>query len=198
MNRLQWIAVAVALLNVVLVLLFPPFDYISAARNNVPTFDGFYWVFGGHGSRVTNSNFLQLELFVIVINAAIAWLLLKERPVAGRQERAAVTAPAGAPSRRVNWQKVVMAGVALNLLLVVLFPPMENYYSVTRAALPSFDGFYFLFGSYGARSIVIQLLYIEVFFVLANGGILWLLFKKSGQMTDKQRAALMRELQRRK
>ena len=88
-----------------------------------------------------------------------------------------------------------MIGVALNLLLVMLFPPMENYYAVTRAALASFDGFYFIFGEHGARTIVTQLLYLEVVFVLANGAILWMLFRKTGDMTDPERARLMKQLQ---
>ena len=42
MNKYQWITVVLAAINLALVALFPPYDYISAARNNVPTFDGFY------------------------------------------------------------------------------------------------------------------------------------------------------------
>ena len=99
--------------------------------------------------------------------------------------------------RKVDWQRVVLIGVAVNLLLVLLFPPMENFYAVTRAALPSFDGFYFLFGEHGARTIVTQLLYLEVIFVLINGAILWMLFKKTpGHMTDAEKSALARELMR--
>jgi len=188
MNRLQWITVVLAALNLALVWLFAPYDYISAARNNVPTFDGFYWIFSDLGSRTKNSSFLQLELFVIVFNAALAWLLFRDRPPPKR-------APAGTP-RKVDWQRIVLFGVGVNLLLVLLFPPMENYYSVTRAALPSFDGFYFVFGATGQRAIVTQLLYLEVVFVLVNGAILWLLFRKSGELTDAQRARLMKELQR--
>ncbi len=186
MNRLQWITVALAVLNLALVGLFPPYDYVSPSRNNVPTFDGFYWILSDLGSRVLNVNFLQLEIFVIAMNGAIAWLLLKERPKERRD----------GSRHGVDWQKVVLVGVALNLLLVLLFPPMENYYAVTRSALPSFDGFYFLFGDHGARTIVVQLLYIEVVFVLINGAILWLLFRKTGEMTDAQRAKLLKELAR--
>ena len=184
MNKRQWILVALALVNLVLVWLFPPFDYVSATRNNVPTFDGFHWYDSGSASLRVNSNFLQLEIFVIIINAAIAWLLLKDRKTEKKE-------PA-----RTDWQKVVMIGVVLNLLLVMLFPPMENYYAVTRAALASFDGFYFIFGEHGARTIVTQLLYLEVIFVLANGGILWMLFRKTGEITDAERARLMKQLQR--
>ena len=182
MNKRQWITIGLALINLVLIWLFPPFDYVSAARNNVPTFDGFHWFDSASTNLRVNSNFLQLETFVIIINAAIAWLLLGERRAVQKEGK-------------TDWQKLVMIGVALNLLLVMLFPPMENYYAVTRAALASFDGFYFIFGEHGARTIVTQLLYLEVVFVLANGAILWMLFHKTGDMTDSERARLLKQLQ---
>jgi hypothetical protein len=188
MNKYQWITVVVAVINLVLVMLFPPYDYLSAARNNVPTFDGFYWMFSDTGGRQVNTNFQQLEYFVILINAAIAWLLLKPR----------AAAPTGATgTRKIDWQRVVLIGVGVNLLAVLLFPPMENFYAVTRSALPSFDGFYFIFGELGPRTIVTQLLYLEVIFVLVNGAILWLLFKQAPkEMTDHQRSELAKELVR--
>ncbi len=189
MNKYQWITVVLAVINLVLVALFPPYDYVSAARNNVPTFDGFYWMFDNVGGRQVNKNFQQIEYFVILLNAAIAWLLLNPK-------KPKATSPV-TEERKVDWQRVVLIGVAVNLLLVLLFPPMENFYAVTRAALPSFDGFYFLFGEHGARTIVTQLLYLEVIFVLINGAILWMLFKKTpGHMTDAEKSALARELMR--
>ncbi|MSQ72152.1 MAG: hypothetical protein EXR27_12795 [Betaproteobacteria bacterium] len=166
MNKYQWLTVAVAVLNVALILLFPPFDYMSLTRASAPIFDGFYFVFDDNAPRIVNSSFLQIEIFVVLINASIAWLLLRDSP--GKQE-----------GRRVDWQKVVLFGVGLNLLLVLLFPPMENYYALTRAALPSFDGFYFLFGDHAKRALVTQILYLEVIFVLVNGAMLWMLFRKS-------------------
>ncbi len=189
MNKYQWITVVLAVINLVLVALFPSYDYVSAARNNVPTFDGFYWLFSDVGGRQVNKNFQQIEYFVILLNAAIASLLLNPK-------KPKKTAPVTAV-RKVDWQRVVLIGVAINLLLVLLFPPMENFYAVTRAALPSFDGFFFLFGEHGARTIVTQLLYLEVIFVLINGAILWLLFKKTPtDMTDAEKSELARELMR--
>ena len=76
MNRLQWITLLLALLNLVLVCLFPPFDYLSQSRSNVPTFDGFAWAFSERPNYIVNSSFLQLELFVVLLNGAIGWLLL--------------------------------------------------------------------------------------------------------------------------
>jgi len=185
MNKYQAIALVVAVVNLIVVYLFPPFDYVSPARGNVPTFEGFAFAFGDHGNRTVNSSFLQLEAFVILANAAIAWLLLKERP----QPEA---------GHGTDWQRVVLFGVGLNLLLVLLFPPMENYYAVTRAALPSFDGFYFLFGEHGARTIVTAILYLEVFMILVNGGLLYLLFRhaKPTRIAADDRVSMVEQLKR--
>jgi len=185
MNKFQAIALVIAIVNLLLVFLFPPFDYIALARSNVPTFEGFAFAFGEHPGHVVNANFLQIEAFVILANAAIGWLLLRDRP------RVPV-------ERKTDWQRVVLFGVGLNLLLVLLFPPMENYYAVTRAALPSFDGFYFLFGQQGTRTIVTAILYIEVFIILVNGALLYLLFRntKPVQISAEERAVMMDELKR--
>ena len=65
---------------------------------------------------------------------------------------------------------------------------------VQTCALPIF---YFLFGDHGARTIVTQLLYIEVVFVLANGAILWLLFRQTkDDVADAVLRAMSREMQR--
>lgn len=186
MNRYQWITVVLAVINFALVGLFPPFDYIPSTRALAPAFDGFYWVFSDPGTRVMNSGFLQLELFVVCANAAIAWLLLRSR-AQKEDERS-----------KVDWQRVVLLGVGLNLVLVLLFPPMQNFINVTRAMLPSFDGFYFIFGDHSNRAIVTQILYLEVIFILVNGALLYLLFNraKAGDLTPEERAALIEELKR--
>lgn len=186
MNKFQWITLIAAVVNLALVWLFPPFDYVSATRNNVPTFDGFHFRMLDPGANLqVNGTFLQLECFVILLNAAIAWLLLKSRE------------PGQGARRRIDWQRIVLIGVGLNLLLVLLFPPMENFYAVSRAVLPSFDGFYFLFGDHGARTIVMQLLYLEIIFVLINGAILWLLFRQTKEdVADAVLAAMAREMKR--
>ena len=186
MNKYQWITLVVAAVNLILVWLFPPLDYVSSARNNVPTFDGFHLRFTDAGpSFRINDTFLQLEILVILLNAAITWLLLKTR-----------SAPEGA-KKKTDWQRVVLIGVGINLLLVLLFPPMENFYAVSRAMLPSFDGFFFIFGDYGARTIVTQLLYLEVMFILGNGAMLWLLFRKTGDdVADAVLTAMSRQMKR--
>lgn len=169
MNNAKRIALAVAAANLVLLLIFPPYDYVSLERGNIPTFDGFYFAFGSHQNRMVNANFLALEIIVVLINACIAMLLLRNPPV--RQSRRA-------GSNRQ--QKTVLAVVAINLVLVLLFPPFEFFSAITKAALPTFEGFYFLFGDNSQRQLVTTILYIEVALVLINGGLLWLLFKDRG------------------
>jgi hypothetical protein len=168
MNKLQKIVLGLAVVNMVLICLFPPFDYVSSSRSHGETFAGFAWLFEERPNYKMNSNFLQLELFVVMFNAAIGFFLLRDRP----QSRVVT---------ETRWQRIVMVGVALNLLLVLLFPPMENYHTLSRATLPSFDGFYFLFSDHGGRAIVLVMLYIEVIFVLINGAMLYLMLRRGGR-----------------
>lgn len=169
MNRSQAIALACAAVNLLLIGLFPPFDYISMQRGNVPTFDGFYFAFAAHLNRAVNTDLLTLEIIVVLINLGIAWLLLRDRPLGQ-------TTPGGN-----RYQRGVLWLVALNLVCVVLFPPFQNYTAISKAAIPSFEGFYFLFGDNSQRQLVAPILYLEFCLVLVNGGILWLLFKGRGR-----------------
>jgi len=169
MNNAQRIALVLVVANLALLLIFPPYDYISLQRGNVPTFDGFHFAFGSHQSRTVNANFLALEIIVVLINACIAMLLLRNPPV--RQRRS----PGG--NRQ---QRAVLALVAINLVLILLFPPFEFFAAISKAALPSFEGFYFLFGDNSQRQMVTTILYIEVALVIINGGLLWLLLRDKG------------------
>ena len=169
MNNAQRIALVLVVANLALLLIFPPYDYISLQRGNIPTFDGFHFAFGSHQSRVVNANFLALEIIVVLINACIAMLLLRNPPV--RQRRS----PGG--NRQ---QRAVLALVAINLVLILLFPPFEFFAAISKAALPSFEGFYFLFGDNSQRQMVTIILYIEVALVIINGGLLWLLLRDKG------------------
>jgi len=170
MNTAQRIALVVAVANLALLLIFQPYDYISLQRGNIPTFDGFYFAFGAHPNRVMNANFLALELIVVAINACIALLLLRDPP------RRASRNPGG--NRR---QRIVLGLVAVNLVLILLFPPFEYFSAITKAALPTFEGFYFLFGDNSQRQLITAILYIEVSLVVINGGLLWVLFRDKTQ-----------------
>jgi len=166
MNKPQRIALLIAAINLALVLAFPPYDYVSLQRSGIPTFDGFYFAFGAHQNRALNADFLALEIIVVLINACIALLLLRSPPL--RQP------PPAGNNRR---QRAVLALVAINLVLVLLFPPFEFFSAITKAALPTFEGFYFVFADNSQRQLVTAILYIEVALILINGGLLWLLFK---------------------
>ncbi|OHC61532.1 MAG: hypothetical protein A2040_11970 [Rhodocyclales bacterium GWA2_65_19] len=166
MNNPLRIALLFAAANLLLALLFPPYDYVSMLIGNIPTFDGFYFVFAGEPHRVINTSFLALEIIAILISACIAFLLLRTVP--------ATQVNQSGGNRK---QRVVLGLVAINLILVLLFPPFEYFSAITKAALPTFEGFYFVFGHNEMRQMVTSILYIEVALVIINGALLWLLFK---------------------
>ena len=161
MNKYQAVTALVAALNLLLMLVFPPYDYLSSTNYDIPNFDGFLFAFGEHSNRVVNHDFLTIEIFTVLINAAIAWVLLSERARLRRQ---------------LDRQNLVLLGVALNLLLALLFPPFQDHYTGSKALLPSFDGFYFVFGDNSVRVIVAAMLWLEAMFILTNGAMLWLFF----------------------
>ena len=179
MNKYRAITLGVALINLTLVLLFPPYDYPSP-HNGVPNFDGFKLVFGHHPNRVMNIGFLEIELFAVAVNAAIAWLLLGDR---------------GHMRRRLDRQKLVLVGVGLNLLLAMLFPPFQDHYTASAALLPSFDGFHFVFADNSERVLIAAMLWFEMIFILVNGAMLWLLLCRPGSrpMSAAERYAQPRE-----
>lgn len=165
MNSAQKHILLLTIGNLVLVLLFPPYDYVSMLLSDIPTFDGFYFVFSNEPHRIVNRSFLTLEVLVLLANAGIAYLLF------GRGQ-AAPGRPAA--NRR---QRIVAGLVAANLMLALLFPPFETFSAITRATLPTFESFRFVFGDNPMRQIVTPILYIEVALILINGALLWLLFR---------------------
>lgn len=185
MNRSpRWAVGMVAMANLLLILAFPPYDYVSLQRGNVPTFSGFHFFLDTHVQYRLNSDFLALEVLVTLISAAIGLLLL-----GGNR-------PAGSPPITTP-QKAVMWLVLINLFAALLFPPFENYLSISKATLPSFEGFYFVFGDNSRRQLVAPLLYLEIALILINGGLLWLLFcgKKKEKLTAEEIRSLARRLQ---
>jgi hypothetical protein len=182
MNKYQAVTVLVAAINLLLMLFFPPYDYISV-HNNVPHFDGFLFVFDEHPNRVVNHDFLAIEIFKVLVNAAISWVLLRDR---------------ARLRRRLDRQNLMLLGVALNLLLALLFPPFQDHYTASQALLPSFDGFYFVFGDNTRRVMVAAMLWVEVVFILVNGALLWLFFCRPAPqaMTAAERYAQADELVR--
>jgi hypothetical protein len=167
MNKLtkpQMIALIVAALNLMLVFLFPPFNDYSVSKDDIPIFAGFYWVFSPPANYEVNGSLLYLEVAVILINLAIFWLITNE---GGRRRK----------GKNFNYRKISMIIVAINLIGVLLFPPFEYISNMSKAVIPTFEGFYFIFAHPPYRAIVTPVLYLEVMMILVNGGLLLLLFK---------------------
>ncbi len=188
MNQKQKIALWLGAINLVLLSLFPPIDSFSFTDTKALIFSGFHFVFTLNTNEVINGDVLFLEIVVLLVNVAVAWLLLQDQRKA-----------AGA-KRRFNFQNAILLIVAVNLTVILLFPPFEYVYAVTNALLPSFQGFYFIFQAGPMLTIVTPLLYMEVIFVLFNGAVLWLLFKheKVRGMSIQEELELLRKLSKKR
>ncbi|MCK9202510.1 MAG: hypothetical protein M0P59_01135 [Gallionella sp.] len=186
MNGKQKIALWVGLVNLAVMLLFPPFDSFSFTDTESLVFAGFQFAFGSESNEVINQDVLFLEIVVLLVNVGIAWLLLRD------------TKHMLIAERRLNYQNAILLMIAANLTVILLFPPFEYFYAITNAVLPTFEGFYFIFSAGPMLTIVTPILYLEVMFVLFNGAVLWLLFlkKKQKALTPKEAMELMRELRR--
>jgi hypothetical protein len=186
MNKNQTIALVVAALNIVVILLFPPFDTYSIANARLPVFSGFEFYLRHTEKMVVNMSLLYLELIVVLINAFIALLLLRTKKVEVTR-------------RRISLQNTTLIVVAINLVLILLFPPFESVYAVTNAALPTFEGFYFVFARQANHVLVTTILYLEVFLVLINGALFWLIFRerKEVALTPEEAMKVMLEMRKR-
>jgi hypothetical protein len=174
--------------SLAVVLLFPPFDQYSFANSTTPIFGGFFFYYTPPPHGVVNTSMLFLEVFVVLINTAIGWLLLRDKPASAVKPR------------RVGYQNAVLILAAVNLIVIVLFPPFESVFALTNAALPTFEGFFFLFSRQHNHTIVTTLLYIEVIFVLVNAAIAWIMLKDPArtELTPEQARTLAMELRRNK
>jgi hypothetical protein len=176
MNRNQRLAVVIALSNLALIGLFPPVDQFPVAATGLPAFAGFHWIFDLPPLVMVNADFLALAIIVVLVNLAIAWLLLGQ-------------SPAAAPGRSNGLRRAALLFTACNLLLMLLFPPMESVYALhppplTLPPLPTFEGFIFVFAAKPGHVIVESLLYLEIAIILANGALLWLVFGHRRQPTS--------------
>ena len=165
MTKNQKILLLLSVVNLALIFLFPPYDDNSINHNGIGIFAGFLFAFG-HKSQnvVVNSSFLYLEVTVVIINLCVLWLLTIEN--ARRNQ-----------GKRINFRNASIVLVVLNLIGALLFPPFEYISHMTKAVIPTFEGFYFIFAHPPYRAIVTPLLYIEVFVILINGCLLLLVFK---------------------
>ena len=160
MNKSQEVIFVATLVNLAVMLLFPPYDSVVLGRG-VTTFDAFYFILDHHPNRSIDWNLLWIELYWVMINAAISWLLLR-----GYHRGSSL----------MNRRSATLAFVSADLVLILLFPPFENYTSALRLSGTYFDSFYFVFGDKSGRHFYIPLLYLEVLWLLINGGVLWLCF----------------------
>ena len=157
MNKFQLTVLIAALANLALLLLFPPFNSQSLWRAGPPSFDAFYPAFDAPVNATLNSGLLYLEIFFVLINAVLAWLLLQGAPEQ--------------PSRpRVRWQTVLQWLIVANLLLILLFPPFET--QPDRA----FEGFRFALSGSVQRGIFLPFLFLELFLLALDAAALWLAF----------------------
>jgi len=189
-NGNQKIVLGIAAASLALLHLFPPFDQFSIAALKVPVFAGFYFYWSPPPSSVINISLLRLETFVVLINAGFGWLALRDRAQTG----------APAARSRTKYQNAVLLFAGMNLVALVLFPPMESVFALTNAALPSFEGFYFVFAKHPNHTVVTALLYLEVIFVLVNAALAWLIFRQRAPvaLSPEQARALAMELRGKK
>jgi hypothetical protein len=83
--------------------------------------------------------------------------------------------------RSLSLQNATLIFVAINLVVILVFPPFESVFALSNAAIPSFEGFYFIFARQQNHVIVTAVLYIEVIFVLMDGAIFWLIFRDKAE-----------------
>lgn len=166
MNRKQKIALYLGVCNITLLLLFPPCDTYSFIDPDAHVFAGFHYLFDIGKNEVINVDVWFLEIAILLINIGVVWLLLRTGQSVFDTKH------------RFNYQNIILLLVAVNLTVIILFPPFEYYYAMTNAPIPSFQGFYFIFAAGPMLAIVTPLLYLEVIYVLINGALLWLLFKR--------------------
>lgn len=165
MNRYQRIVVRIAVANLLLILFFPPFDQHSITTAFAPAFAGFYLLLDPPPFSQINFSVLQLEVMVVVVNTGIAWLLLRDKAAAPEKPKS-------------RFQNAILIVIGANLILMLLFPPFTTVYTLTNALPPSFEGFYFIFNQLPNHAIATGFLYLEVAFILVNGGLFWLSFNE--------------------
>ncbi|MDH2915973.1 MAG: hypothetical protein PXX77_03755 [Gallionella sp.] len=183
MNQKQKITLWVGFFNLVFLMLFPPFDSLTVTGANALVFAGFSFVFSHSASEAINTDVLFLEMVVLLVNIGVAWLLFRDTKNVGSK-------------RRFNVQNAILIVVAINLTVILLFPPFENVVEINSPIMSDFQGFYFIFSADPMHAIITSVLYEEVVFVLFNGALAWLFFReeKSREMTPKEQMELMRKI----
>lgn len=165
LNKPHQMLVLLALFNLAIVLLFPPFDDVAISKHDISVFAGFMFAFSAGERYQVNGALLYLEVTVIAINFLIFWLMIHER--LKRKD-----------SRGLSYRNMALILTASNLVGVLLFPPFEYVSNMTKAVIPTFEGFYFIFSPPPYRVVVTPVLYLEVILVLINAALMMLVFKR--------------------
>jgi hypothetical protein len=165
MNRYQKAIATMAALDILLLLLLPPFLDSPLQRGASRSFAGFYFLFMAPAGHGIDEPLLSIEILFVVVNALAAWLALT--PKNGVSDHLADSALA----------RGLLLFVVADLALILLFPPFEPYSSLIRTVREGgFDGFYFAFGDKRHRHLFLPFLYLEVIFVAINTLVAWLVF----------------------
>ena len=182
MNKTQKILLLLTLLNLIVIFLFPPFDDYSVSSNGNGMFAGFIFFASKGRNMLINQGLLYLEVVVVLINLGILSLLSIETT---KQKKG-----------KFNFRKFAMIVVIINLIGILLFPPFEFISNLSKAMIPTFEGFYFIFSHPPYRAIVTPILYLEVIAALINGCLILLAFKdnKPKEMTAQELLAYAAQL----
>lgn len=178
MNKYQRVVIVIAAIDVLVMLLFPPFNDTPLRKGDLPSLEGFYPLISHIGVKPLNGPLLAIQLMLVVANAMAAYLCLETRK--------------NDEIPTFNFTAGIAFFAAVNLATVVLFPPFQPYSSILRDVGASFDSFDFLWGNRSERPIFVPLLYLEVVFLAVNVLALWLFFNIVKRSDDAFREHLIR------
>jgi hypothetical protein len=184
MNKYQRLVIVVAVINALVMVLFPPFNNQPLSKGMLPSFDGFYPLFSQLGHKPLYRELLTLQLMFVGVNTLSAWLVLQSK-------KHHDDIPEFAFLQGIGWF------LAINLAVIFAFPPFEPYQSLLRSQGSSFDSFYFVFGDRSQRPFFLPLLHLECFFVVVNALAFFLLFnavKRGDEATRKKIMELTEDL----
>jgi hypothetical protein len=163
MNKYQRLIIVAALINTLVMLLFPPFLSQPLARGALPGFDGFLPLLALFSGKPLFKELLTLQLMLVLINTLSAWLALSGI----RPEH---------PTPHVSLARGTLWFALANLFLILAFPPYESHRTMLYGSTGGFEGFYFIFENNFRRSIFWPMLYIEITFLVINALGFFLLF----------------------
>lgn len=170
-NRYQRLLIVVAFVDILVMLLFPPFKEFSLALGVPPAFDGFHPLLGRWGQKPIDGDLLTIQLFFVLTNGLAAFLFLR-----------------GESGKPFNYTIGIAGFVGANAAVVLLFPPFEPYPGLFRSVGSTFDSFNFILGGRVGRPIFAPMLYLECVFIAVNALTLWLLFNTVRRTDDAGRA----------